>query len=45
MAFLFLLVLLQLLITATGNYGFFNLLTITLCASLMDDVVWRRIGT
>jgi hypothetical protein len=28
---------LQLLIAATGNYGFFNLLTITLCVLLLDD--------
>ena len=32
-----LLVLLQLAIAATGSYGFFNLLTIVLCASLLDD--------
>ncbi len=30
-------VLLQLLIIATGNYNFFNLLTITLSFSLVDD--------
>jgi predicted DCC family thiol-disulfide oxidoreductase YuxK len=29
--------LLQLLIMLTGNYGFFNLLTITLCLTLLDD--------
>jgi hypothetical protein len=38
-------VLLQLLIAATGNYGFFNLLTIVLCVPLLDDAVfparWR----
>jgi lipase maturation factor 1 len=28
---------LQLLIAATGNYGFFNLLTIVLCVPLLDD--------
>jgi lipase maturation factor 1 len=28
---------LQLLIAATGNYGFFNLLTIALCLPLLDD--------
>jgi hypothetical protein len=28
---------LQLLIVATGNYGFFNLLTLVLCVSLLDD--------
>jgi hypothetical protein len=36
---------LQLLIAATGNYGFFNLLTIVLCVPLLDDGVfparWR----
>lgn len=30
-------VLLQLLIIITGNYNFFNVLTITLCVSLLDD--------
>jgi len=30
----------QLLILATGNYGFFNLLTIALCLVLLDDAVW-----
>ncbi len=38
-AFLFL-VLLQLLIAATGNYAFFNLLTIALCFLLLDDETW-----
>ena len=28
---------LQLLIAATGNYGFFNLLTVALCLPLLDD--------
>lgn len=28
---------LQLLIVATGNYGFFNLLTLALCAACLDD--------
>jgi hypothetical protein len=36
---------LQLLIAATGNYGFFNLLTIALCIPLLDDAFfpagWR----
>jgi len=36
---------LQLLIAATGNYGFFNLLTLVLCLLLLDDQVfparWR----
>jgi hypothetical protein len=30
-------VLLQLLIAATGNFGFFNLLTVVLCVPLLDD--------
>jgi len=30
-------ILLQLLIIITGNYNFFNLLTVTLCLSLIDD--------
>ncbi len=30
----------QLLIMATGNYAFFNLLTIALCLLLLDDAVW-----
>jgi predicted DCC family thiol-disulfide oxidoreductase YuxK len=33
-------VLLQALIAATGNYGFFNLLTIVLCVPLLDDAAW-----
>lgn len=32
----------QLLIAATGNYGFFNLLTIALCVWLFDDDAWPR---
>ena len=36
----------QLLIAATGNYGFFNLLTLVLCLLLLDDSVfparWRE---
>jgi uncharacterized membrane protein YphA (DoxX/SURF4 family) len=39
-----LLMILQVLITATGNYGFFNLLAMTLCTSLLDDAVWRWVG-
>ena len=35
-----LLVLLQVLIAATGNYGFFNLLTAALCLLLLDDKQW-----
>ncbi len=33
-------VLLQLTIAATGNFGFFNLLTIALCIPLLDDETW-----
>jgi lipase maturation factor 1 len=33
---------LQLVIFATGNYAFFNLLTIALCALLFDDEFWPR---
>jgi predicted DCC family thiol-disulfide oxidoreductase YuxK len=35
------LVLLQVMIGLTGNYAFFNLLTIALCLLLIDDHVWR----
>ena len=38
-----LLVFLQVLIILTGNYNFFNLLTIVLCLSLLDDAFLRRI--
>src|SRR5579883_2358201 len=38
------LVLLQLLIAATGNYGFFNLLAIILCLSLLDDRDWAWVA-
>jgi lipase maturation factor 1 len=38
------LVLLQLLIMATGNYGFFNLLAIVLCFSVLDDRDFQAIG-
>jgi lipase maturation factor 1 len=34
-------VLLQTLILLTGNYCFFNLLTLALCAVLLDDGAWR----
>ncbi len=27
----------------TGNYGFFQLLTLVLCLSWVDDTVWRRV--
>ncbi len=33
----------QLLIIVTGNYGFFNLLTIALCVPLMDDSILPRL--
>jgi hypothetical protein len=35
-------VLLQLVIAATGNYGFFNLLTVALAVLLLDDTVFPR---
>lgn len=35
-------VLLMVLIGATGNYNFFNLLTIALCVLSVDDAWWRR---
>jgi lipase maturation factor 1 len=34
---------LMLLMMATGNYGFFNLLVIALSLLLFDDVVWGRV--
>jgi hypothetical protein len=39
--------LLQILIAATGNYGFFNLLTLVLCLSVFDDqdLKWVASGT
>ncbi|HJV35045.1 lipase maturation factor family protein [Geomonas sp.] len=37
LACLALMILLQLLIAGTGNYGFFNLLTIVMCLPLLDD--------
>ena len=37
-----LVVFLQIMIAATGNYCFFNLLTIALCLLLIDDSIWRR---
>ena len=36
-------VLLQLLIVLTGNYNFFNLLTMSLCIFLFDDAALRRL--
>lgn len=38
------LVLIQLLIALTGNYGWMNLLTIVLCLSMLDDAAWRCLG-
>ena len=35
--------LLMMLITATGNYGFFNLLVIVLCLATLDDAVLRSV--
>ena len=35
------LVLLQLLIAATGNYGFFNLLAVVICLCILDDRDWE----
>jgi lipase maturation factor 1 len=37
-----LLVFLQIMIGLTGNYNFFNLLTVALCLLLIDDSTWRR---
>lgn len=36
---------LMLLIAATGNYTFFNLLTLVLCVPLLDDRVFRNVRT
>ncbi len=33
---------LMILISATGNYGFFNLLTLILCLACLDDCFFRR---
>jgi predicted DCC family thiol-disulfide oxidoreductase YuxK len=40
-----LLIALQIGIAATGNYCFFNLLTIALCLLLLDDAAFHRVGT
>jgi hypothetical protein len=37
------LVALQILIILTGNYCFFNLLTLVLCLLLIDDVMWKAL--
>ncbi len=34
---------LQILIALTGNYAYFNLLTVALCFFLIDDACWQRI--
>jgi predicted DCC family thiol-disulfide oxidoreductase YuxK len=39
------LVFLQIAIAATGNYCFFNLLTIALCLLLIDDAFFGKVGT
>lgn len=39
----FILIGLQLSIILTGNYCFFNLLTILICLILIDDIAWKRI--
>jgi len=39
-----LLIFLQLAIAITGNYCFFNLLTIALCLLLIDDASWRAVA-
>lgn len=39
----YLLIFLQIAIGLTGNFGFFNLLTIVLCLFLFDDVWYRRV--
>ncbi len=38
-----LLALLQIAILATGNYGFFNLLSLVLCMVLLDDAQWMML--
>src|SRR5437868_2633723 len=39
-----LIIFLQLAIAVTGNYCFFNLLTIALCLLLIDDATWRAVA-
>lgn len=36
---------LSLMIFATGNYTFFNFLTVILCLWLIPDQIWKRFGT
>lgn len=35
---------LQVLIMFTGNYGFFNFLTLALCVLAVDDVIWGKLA-
>ena len=37
------LVLLQVVIGVTGNYGFFSILAVVLCLTLVDDRAWARV--
>ena len=37
------LVFLQVVIGVTGNYGFFSILTVLLCLTLVDDRAWTRV--
>jgi len=37
------LILLQVVIALTGNYAFFNLLTVSLCVLALDDAWWARL--
>ena len=37
------LVLLQVIIGTTGNYGFFSILSVVLCLTLVDDRAWARV--
>ena len=37
-----LLILLQVVIASSGNYGYFNLLAVALCLVLFDDAAWPR---
>lgn len=34
---------LQVLIALTGNYGFFNILTLALCLLAVDDAIWAKL--
>jgi lipase maturation factor 1 len=36
---------LQVLIALTGNYAYFNLLSIGLCLACLDDAWWQRLGS